>query len=239
MNKELRGRNVAVLAADGFEYAELIVPMKALRLAGAKVDIVSLHRGKIRGMNLTAPTRTICVDKTLAQANPSDYDALLLPGGLFGPDFLRQSRLARDFVRELDALGRPIATLCHGPWLLVSAELVQGRHLSSWPGIRDDIVHAGGLWHDRPVVRDHNWVSSRGPQDLHHFVPAMLQLFRANAPAAISGGEPNETSSEKPERPLELAVATARFLPGPTARSIAAIALGAAAAIAIGRRLTS
>lgn len=238
---QLRGKSVAILAADGFEYVELSVPAKALRLAGARLDVISLHRGKVRGMNLTEPTKTVRVDKILDDTNASDYDALLLPGGFIGPDFLRQSRLAREFVRAFDALARPIATLCHGPWLLVSAELVKGRHLSSWPGIRDDITHAGGVWHDRALVRDRNWISSRGPQDLAQFVPATLQLFANGAAAA----EPPDVtmndreSSPKPERPLELAVAAARVLPGATARTLAVMSVGTAAGVVIGRRLAS
>jgi protease I len=233
---KLRGKKVGVLAADGFEYVELIVPRDAMRLAGAEIEVISLHSGKIRGVNLTEPTLTVRVDKTLEQANPSDYDALLVPGGFIGPDFLRQSRLAREFVQTFDASQRPIATLCHGPWLLVSAELVRGRHLSSWPSLRDDIVHAGGFWHDLPLVRDRNWVSSRGPQDLHQFVPAAIDLFASGATSASTTSYPNE-SSPQAERPIELALTAARILPGPAVSALAFTAVGTAAGVMIARRM--
>jgi protease I len=225
----LRGKKVGVLAADGFEYVELAIPMKALKAAGATVEIISLHHGKVRGVNLTEPTRTVRVQKTFEEARPQDYDALLIPGGFINPDFLRQSSQARNFVRAFDASAKPIATLCHGPWLLVSAELVKGRTLSAWPGIRDDIVHAGGTWRDEPLVRDRNWVSSRGPQDLTAFVPAMIDLF-AGAPARTTSNGADTGSSPQANQPIPLAVAAARLLPGPTFRTVAA----AAAIVAVG-----
>jgi protease I len=238
----LRGKKVAILAADGFEYVELSVPRTALRLAGAELELVSLHAGKIRGVNLTEPTKTVRVDKTLEQAAASDYDALLLPGGFIGPDFLRQSRLARDFVQAFDAAEKPIATLCHGPWLLVSAELTTGRHLASWPSLRDDIVHAGGIWHDLPLVWDRNWVSSRGPQDLGHFVPAMIELFATGQVSAerLNGSRVLQSeSSPKPDQPVRAALAAARVLPGPTIRAIGVAALGTAAGVMLARRIAS
>ena len=232
--KRLRGKRVAVLAADGFEYVELRIPVSALRRAGAIVEIISLHRGKIRGMNLTEPTRKARVDLTLDEANPAHYDALLVPGGFIGPDLLRQSERARAFVRALDEARKPIATLCHGPWLLASAELVAGRRLAAWPGIRDDLVHAGAVWRDEPLVRDGNWVTSRGPQDLHAFVPAMIELFAEEAHATEAVPVPSDgESSPKYERPLGLAVMAARVLPGPfvgtMASAVAFTALGTAA----------
>ncbi|KYF49030.1 permease, partial [Sorangium cellulosum] len=157
--KKLAGKRIAALVADGFEQIELTVPMKALRAAGATVDVVSLRHGKIRGMNLHEPGARVRVDRTLGEADPAEYDGLLLPGGFINPDLLRQSEEARRFVRAFDDLRKPIATICHGPWVLASAELVSGRQLASWPGIRDDIVHAGGVWRDEEAVRDGNWLS--------------------------------------------------------------------------------
>jgi protease I len=218
----LQGKKIAVLAADGFEYVELQGPAKALELAGAELEILSLHPGRIRGMNLTAPTRTVRVDRTIDEASPSDYDALFIPGGFVGPDFLRQSAAARMFVRDVDAAGKPIATLCHGPWLLASAELVEGRKLSAWPGLRDDIVHAGGVWRDEPVVRDANWVSSRGPQDLAELIPAMIDLFAKGEGFEETESASADESSPKPERPIPLALRAARFIPGPTMRAVLA-----------------
>lgn len=235
---KLKGKKIGVLAADGFEYVELSVPSSALRVAGAEIELISLHKGKIRGMNLTEPTRTVRVDRVVEEARAADYDALLVPGGFIGPDFLRQSRAARELVKQFDALQRPLATLCHGPWLLVSAEIVRGRHMSGWPGIRDDIVHAGGIWHDEPLVRDRNWVSSRGPQDLAQFVPAMIDLFERGAAAASSAKNP-EDSSPKRDRPIDVALKAARLLPGPTVRAVAFSAVGTAAGVMIARRMTS
>jgi protease I len=117
------------------------------------------------------------VDRTVYTADADEYDALLLPGGLINPDTLRQNERALDFVRAMDHAGKPIAVICHAPWLLISGGLVVRRSLTSWPGIRDDVRNAGGIWSDEPVVRDRNWVSSRGPHDIHDFTHAMLHLF--------------------------------------------------------------
>ena len=230
IERTLAGKRVAVLAADGFEYVELSVPRAALKLAGASVDVISLHGGKIRGMNLTEPTRSVRVDRTLDEAVAADYDALLLPGGFIGPDFLRQSHRARQFVRDFDSSNQPLATLCHGPWLLASAGLVAGRRLSSWPGIRDDLVHAGAVWRDEPLVRDRNWVTSRGPQDLRAFVPAMLDLFRDGASEFANGDTTGleQGNSPQADHPPQLAVAAARALPGPGLPTVAALAVGTA-----------
>src|SRR3954471_5855690 len=158
-NKSLKGRRIAVLAVDGFEKVELVIPVAALRLAGAKIDIVSLRHGRIRGVNLYEPASRVRVDKTISKANPDDYDGLLIPGGFINPDLLRQSAEAREFVRAFDRSDKPIATLCHGPWVLASAGLLDGRTLTSWPGIRDDLVNAGATWLDQEVVRDGNLIT--------------------------------------------------------------------------------
>ena len=170
-------KRVAILAADGFEQVELTVPRAALKRAGAQVEVVSLRPGNIRGMNHQLPGRKVHVDWTLDEAQPEDYDALVIPGGLISPDQLRQEESALNFVRAFDRAGKPMAIICHGPWLLVSAGLVRGRRLTSWPAIKDDVKNAGGVWEDVPVVRDRNWVSSRGPHDLPKFVEGMLNLF--------------------------------------------------------------
>ena len=173
----LAGRRIAVLAMDGFELVELVVPASAMRLAGATVDVISTHPGHIRGMNLHEPAMRVGVDLTLDEANPNDYDGLLIPGGFVNPDLLRQSAAAREFVRSYAQTGKPIASLCHGPWVLASAGLLDGRRLTSWPGLRDDLVNAGATWLDEPLVRDGNLVTSRGPQDLKPFVTAIIRLF--------------------------------------------------------------
>src|SRR3954462_6172110 len=180
-NVDLTGRRIAVLAADGFEKVELVIPVAALRLAGAEVDIISLRHGRIRGVNLHEPASRVKVTKTIAEADPDDYDGLLIPGGFINPDMLRQSAEARDFVRGFDSADKPIASLCHGPWVLASAGLLDGRVVTSWPGVRDDMVNAGAKWLDKEGVWDGNLVTSRGAQALVPFVRALQKHFAAGA----------------------------------------------------------
>ena len=197
MEQTLKGRRIAVLAADGFEKVELTVPMYALRLAGADVDVISLRHGRIRGVNLHEPASRIGVDAVVDEADVNAYDALLLPGGFINPDLLRQSQSARDFVRDFDSRGKPIASLCHGPWVLASAGILEGRTLTSWPGIRDDLVNAGATWLDQEVVRDGNLVTSRGPQDLKPFVQEVIRHFAADAPLQRDGAGATTASSSQ------------------------------------------
>lgn len=180
--KRLRGLKVAVLAADGFEQVELTKPVAALRKQGAEVEILSLEEGKIRGVNGLAPGRKVSVDGAIRASSPDDYDALLLPGGLKNPDKLRQSEDVRDFVRSIETAGKPIAVICHAPWILISSGVIAGRRLTSWPGIQDDVRNAGAHWIDGALVRDGNWVSSRDPDDLPHFIEGMIDLFSESAP---------------------------------------------------------
>jgi protease I len=215
-----------VLATDGFEKVELVIPMRALQLAGAKVDIISLRKGRIRGVNLHMPATRVGVDKLVTEADPDVYDGLLLPGGFINPDFLRQSAAARDFVRAFDHSGKPIVTLCHGPWVLASAGLLTGRTLTSWPGIRDDLVNAGATWLDSEVVRDRNLVTSRGPQDLRAFVPAMLDIFAE--PTSQQQTAPDHDGSDPAlEKPLGWAMAALRWSPKPSATALAGLAAAA------------
>src|SRR4051794_22212767 len=213
--RPLAGRRIAALAADGFEKVELTLPMRALQLAGAKVDVVSLRHGRIRGVNLHMPATRIGVDKTIGEAQPADYDGLLLPGGFINPDLLRQSADARQFVTDFATADKPIATLCHGPWVLASAGLLGGRTLTSWPGIRDDLVNAGAVWLDRDVVKDGNLVTSRGPQDMASFVPAILDHF------AHTVVEPRDEAASGPSdpqlsSPVGWAVAALHWSPKPS-----------------------
>src|SRR3954449_11872104 len=147
--RTLKGRRIAVLAADGFEKVELTVPRRPLRVGGARVDVVSLRRGGIRGLTLNLPATRVRVDRTVEQAGADDYDGLLVPGGFINPDLLRQSAPARGLVREFVESGKPVVTLCHGPWVLASAGVLQGRTVPSWAGIRDDVVNAGATWLDQ------------------------------------------------------------------------------------------
>jgi protease I len=184
--KPLRGVTVAVLVADGFEQVEVMHPIRTLKRAGAKIRVLSLRPGRLRGVNFIWRGRKLAVDELVAHADPEQYAALLLPGGFVSPDLLRQSEPALEFVKAIDRLGRPIAVICHGPEVLISAGLVRGRHLTSWPGITDDVRNAGGIWKDDEVVRDDNWVSSRGPQDLFAFERAMVDLFAELAPRQLA-----------------------------------------------------
>lgn len=227
--RRLSGRKIAVLAADGFEKVELVVPVRALQLSGADVDIVSLRKGRIRGVNLHMPASRVGVDKVVTDADPDAYDGLLVPGGFINPDLLRQSAAARDFVRAFDHSGKPIVTLCHGPWVLASAGLLTGRTLTSWPGIRDDLVNAGATWLDREVVRDRNLVTSRGPQDLRAFVPAMLDAFAEPAKSLQAVANP-VNSDPALDTPIGWAVAALRWSPKPSAAALAGAAAAALAA---------
>jgi len=233
MEQKLRGRRIAALAADGFEKVELVIPMKALKAAGAKVDVISLRHGNIRGVNLHEPASRVHVDKTIAEANPDDYDGLLLPGGFINPDLLRQSAEAREFVRAFDQDGKPIASLCHGPWVLASAGLLKGRTLTSWPGVRDDLVNAGATWLDQEFVRDGNLATSRGPQDLIPFVEGCVELFAEEAPISRRGHRAAHSAPQADEPP-EVVVGAMKWLPKPSLRT--AVGLGAIAAAVLATR---
>lgn len=231
----LKNRRVAILAADGFEKIELSLPLKALEAKGAEVEIVSLRKGSIRGVNLQEPASRVSVDRTLEEAEPDDYDALFIPGGFMSPDLLRQSALAREFVRAFDAARKPIASLCHGPLLLASAGLTQGRTMTSWPGVRDDMVNAGAVWLDLEVVRDGNWVTSRGPQDLRSFTKAMTRLFAESAP--VTGHAPHLLHSDpQAEAPPGIVTTAMRILPRPSLRTLLGVAVVGAGLVAASKR---
>ena len=226
--RRLKGRTIAALAADGFEKVELIIPLRALKTTGATVDVVSLRRGRIRGVNLHMPASRVRVDKTVDQADPADYDGLLVPGGFINPDLLRQSAPAREFVRAFAARGKPIATLCHGPWVLASAGLVDGRTLTSWPGIRDDLVNAGATWLDQELVRDGNLTTSRGPQDMTAFVRGMLDAFATASPEPATAALRRE-SDRQLDAPVGWAIGALRWSPKPSIAAGVAIGLAAVA----------
>lgn len=188
MAPRLGGIRVAILATDGFETIELEAPRKALDNADARTTVIAPKAGSLYGMNHhdKAPDE-IEVDLTLDEADPEDFDAVLLPGGALNADALRVNPEAQEFVRRMDEAGKPIAVICHGSWLLVSAGLTLGRTLTSYHTIRDDIQNSGGNWVDKEVVRDRNWVSSRKPEDIPAFTREMMSLFgegRARAHAA-------------------------------------------------------
>jgi protease I len=181
-DKSLEGTRVAILATDGVEQVELTEPRKALDQAGAHTTLIAPKAGKIKAMNHDQLADEFDVDVALDQANPEDFDAVLLPGGAMNADSLRMENSAQEFVRYMDDSGKPIAVICHGPWLLVSAGLVDGRTLTSYHTIQDDIRNADGQWIDKEIVRDQNWVSSRQPSDLPIFNQEMIKLFSEHRP---------------------------------------------------------
>jgi protease I len=176
----LCGLKVAILITTGFEQSEMVGPKEALEDAGATVQIVSLAEGKIQGWDWVAlePQDYFIVDATLKNVTADDYDALVLPGGLNSPDDLRLDENAVNFVRGF--ANKPIAAICHGPWLLINADLVRGKTVTSWPSIKVDLINAGGKWIDREVVLDGNLVTSRMPDDVPTFTKAMIELFKAH-----------------------------------------------------------
>ena len=168
---------VAILATDGFEETELTSPLKALKDAGALVDIVSIKSGEIQGLQHFDKGVRVTVDVKLIPEIEANYDALVLPGGAMNADFLRTLPEVKNFVKAFDDSKRPIAFICHAAWTLVSADLVRNRKLTSYSTIQDDIRNAGGSWSDQAVVVDQNWVSSRKPDDLPAFNREMIKLF--------------------------------------------------------------
>jgi protease I len=173
----LKGKKVAILAADMFERVELEEPRKALEDAGADVEVVSIHDGEIKGFDHFDPANTVEVDHTVEQASPEDYDALLIPGGVGNPDQLRGDENAVSFVQQFHQAGKPMAVICHGPWVLVESGVVRGKRVTSWPTLETDIRNAGGEWVDQEVVVDGNIVTSRKPDDIPAFNREMLRIF--------------------------------------------------------------
>ncbi len=176
-DKNLEGLRVAILATDLFEEPELVETRKALQEAGARTVVIAPKAGEIQAVRHDTKTLKVKVDMTLDQAKPEEFDAVLLPGGAMNADALRTEKKAQEFVKAIDREGKPIAVICHGPWLLISAGLVKGRHMTSYYTIQDDLKNAGAIWEDKAVVRDRNWVSSRKPDDIPHFNKAMIELF--------------------------------------------------------------
>jgi protease I len=183
---KLHGLKVAILVDDLFEQAELAEPKRALEEAGATVHVVSPKGPSVTGMQHDRKGDGFKVDVPLEQADPDDYDGLVLPGGVINADALRMVEPARRFVQAIDKAAKPIAVVCHGPWLLISAGLASGRTLTSWPSLQDDLRNAGASWVDQEVVRDVNWTSSRKPADL----PAFNREFIAALQRAPSDRTP-------------------------------------------------
>lgn len=183
---ELSNLRVAVLATDGFEESELTEPVNALKQAGAKVEVVSTKSGQIQAFRHHDKSIMVDVDQTIDTVQPNSYDAVLLPGGALNADTLRLEPKVKSFLKQIQDAGKPIAAICHAPWELISADIVQGRTLTSYYTVQDDIRNAGGNWVDREVVVDSNWVTSRQPDDIPAFNREMLKLFSQRAASTSS-----------------------------------------------------
>jgi deglycase len=177
MAGKLDGKKVAILVTDGFEQVEMTKPREALQAAGAKTKIVSLKSGKIQGMHHADKGEEFDVDLTLGDARPEEFDALTIPGGLMNPDTLRSNEEALEFTRHFFNEGKPVAAICHAPWVLIDAGVVRGRTLTSWPAIKTDVRNAGAKWVDEEVVVDNGLVTSRKPEDIPAFNKKMIEEF--------------------------------------------------------------
>jgi protease I len=175
MAEKLKGKKVAILATDGFEQAELMEPKKAMEQSGATTHVVSIKSGEIKGWKTKDWGDSIKVDKTVDQVKASEYDALVLPGGVINPDHLRTDSNAVSFVKEFVQSGKPVAAICHGPWTLVEAGVVRGKKLTSWPSLKTDLKNAGANWVDEQVVLDGNIITSRKPDDLPAFNQKIIE----------------------------------------------------------------
>jgi protease I len=174
MATSIKGKRVAFLATDGVEEVEYTEPRKAVESAGGTAELVSIKNGSIQAVNHLDKSRTYPVDKQVKDADVEQYDALVLPGGVANPDFLRMDADAVRFVREFVTAGKPVAAICHGPWTLIEAGVVDGRTLTSWPSLRTDLANAGATWVDEEVHVDNGLVTSRKPDDLKAFCATML-----------------------------------------------------------------
>jgi protease I len=179
MTASIKGKRVAFLATDGVEEVEYTEPRKAVEGAGGTAELLSISDGSIQAVNHMDKAGEYPVDRAVRDASPDDYDALVLPGGVANPDFLRADPDAVRFVRAFVATGKPVAAICHGPWTLVEAGVVAGRTLTSWPSLRTDLANAGATWVDEPVFVDEHLVTSRKPDDLPAFCEALLEQVAA------------------------------------------------------------
>jgi protease I len=174
---KLDGKRIAFLATDGVEQVELTEPLKAVRDAGAAVDLISLEKGEFQGFNHLDKGDTFTADRAVADASADDYDAIVQPGGVANPDFLRVDPDAVAFFRAFFEAKKPAGVICHGPWMLVEADVVKGRKVTSWPSVKTDLINAGAEWVDEEVVVDEGLVSSRKPDDLPAFCAKVVEEF--------------------------------------------------------------
>jgi protease I len=177
MLNKLHGKRIAILATDGVEQVEMTEPRKALDAAGAKTELVSPAKGKLQAWQHHEKGDRFPVDVELDGADPNNYDALLLPGGVANPDQLRMMPKAVRFVKTFFDQGKPVAAICHAPWLLVEADVVRGKTVTSWPSLQTDLKNAGAKWVDREVVEDNGLITSRKPDDIPAFNKKIIELF--------------------------------------------------------------
>lgn len=175
---DLRGKSIAILATHGFEQSELTEPRNKLAQAGAQVHVVSMEPGEIRGWNQADWGKPVPVDKTLEEVKVDDYDALVLPGGQINPDVLRTQKKAVSFVREFAESGKPVAAICHGPWMLIEAGVIRGRRATSYHSIQTDMKNAGADWVDEALAVDGNLITSRNPGDLPSFIEGIARAVK-------------------------------------------------------------
>lgn len=177
MAENLSGKKFALLIAKGVEQVELEEPMEALKNAEAECEIISLESGEVKAWDKDGWGDKFQVDKTIDQAQAADYDGLVIPGGVMSPDYLRQNERAVEFVSEFFQEHKPVASICHGPWMLAEADAIRGRRLTSYPSLKTDLINAGGDWVDQEVVTDQGLVTSRHPGDLKAFCDKMIEEF--------------------------------------------------------------
>jgi len=193
--KDLSSKRVAIVATDGFEQSELVEPKKALEAAGATTEVISLKPGRIRGWAGKDWGDEVPVDAVIDDASAEDYDALVLPGGVMNPDKLRTNEAVLAFVRAFFEQGKPVGAICHGPWTLINAGVVKGRHLTSWPSLQADLQNAGATWTDEEVVSQDGLVTSRKPADLPAFnrklIEEIAEGVHAGRTAAMMATQPS------------------------------------------------